>query len=297
MTTITQPSLEQLYKMLSASSDQPRETEFGELLVKIIKKPYIPVSKELLYHPNPTPNKPGQPHRLRQSRLSAHDFTEVSNKWNKIIAERNLYHDSHGLSYDMFMKMLRDLYGCEDVRDPEMPITREAVNHLVHTGNPWIRSKAAATVQDYNLQFICCFTQEYTFEQLKAVGEKVLVEYHNLRRTTKVEPVKLSLDFSLHQNNTPKEDLYMSHKGKITDDRSNANNLRTLIYNKILEKGSQFFLKSNIPLDEIFTFIADENPKFSKTTFIILPSLLDISQEEFVDLLSRDTDSFNDAGF
>ncbi|MDD1413146.1 hypothetical protein MEN41_00315 [Dolichospermum sp. ST_con] len=279
------------------TTDQPRETEFGELLVKIIKKPYIPVSKEVLVHPSPTPNKPGQPHRLRQSKLSNHAYAEAREKWTKIIAERNLYPDSHGLSYDMFMKMLRDLYGCDDVRDPEMPITREAVNHLVHTGNPGIKSKAAATVQDYNLQFICCFTQEHSFAELKAVGEKVLAEYHNQKRTAKaVEPVKLSLDFSLHQNNIPREDLYMSHKDKITDDKESANNLRSLIYNKIQEKGSHYFLRSNIPLEEIFTLIADENPKFSKETLVYLPELLDISLEEFILLLTKDTDNPS-AGF
>jgi hypothetical protein len=81
------------------TADQPRETEFGELLVKIIKKPYIPVSKELLTHPCPS-DKPGQPKRLRQSKLSPHAYAEVREKSNKIIAERNLYPDSHGLSYD-----------------------------------------------------------------------------------------------------------------------------------------------------------------------------------------------------
>jgi hypothetical protein len=196
----------------------------------------------------------------------------------------------------MFMKVLRDLFGCDDVRDPEMPITREGVNHLVKTGNPWNKTKSAATLQEYNLKFISCFTQDYTFEQLKLVGEKVVEDYHNYRRTAKAEPVKLSLDFSLYQNNIPREDLYMSHKDKITDDKESANNLRSLIYNKIQEKGSHYFLRSNIPLEEIFTLIADENPKFSKETLVYLPELLDISLEEFILLLTKDTDNPS-AGF
>ena len=276
------------------TTDQPKETEFGELLVKIIKKPYIPVSKEVLVHPSPTPNKPGQPHRLRQSKLSNHAYAEAREKWTKIIAERNLYPDSHGLSYDLFMKMLRDLYGCDDVRDPEMPITREAVNHQVHTGNPWIKSKAAATVQDYNLQFICCFTQEHSFAELKALGENVVAEYHNLRHTTKiVEPVKPSLDFSLPQNNISEEDLYMSHKGKITDDKESANSLRSLIWNTLIEKGRDYFLCAGISAEEILTLIAEKDPPIRSSTMRSLSSLLGLSLEEVLNLLTKDTDNLN----
>lgn len=300
MTTITQPNLEQLYKMLSASSDQPKETEFGELLIKIIKKPSIPVTKELLSHPSPSPNKPGQPHRLQKTDLSEYAYAEVREKWSKIIAERNLYPDSHGLSYDLFMKMVRDLYGCDDVRDPKMPITREAVNHLVHTGNPWIRSKAAATVQDYNLQFICCFTQEYTFEQLKSVGEKVLLEYHNLRRTTKVEPVRLNLDFSLPQRNQPSDtqdtSVYLNHTGKLTSNPDDANNLRGLIDNAIRKNGVDYFLRSGISAEELLRIAYQDNPRFGIETLTSLPSLLDVSLEEFIILLTKDRENLN-AGF
>ncbi|MDM3853419.1 MAG: hypothetical protein PT120_00435 [Aphanizomenon gracile PMC649.10] len=280
------------------TTDQPKETEFGELLVKIIKKPYIPVSKEVLVHPSPTPNKPGQPHRLRQSKLSNHAYAEVREKWTKIITERNLYPDSHGLSYDMFMKMLRDLYGCDDVRDPEMPITREAVNHLVHTANPWIKSKAAATVQDYNLKFISCFTQEYTFEELKAIGEKVVAEYHQLKRTTKViEPIKLSLDVSLPEKYIPTEDLYLNHKGKITDDKDSANNLRSLIWNTLIEEGRDYFLCAGISAEEILILIAEKDPAIRSSirasSMRSLSLLLELSLEEVFNLLTKDTDNLN----
>ncbi|KHG39306.1 MULTISPECIES: hypothetical protein [Aphanizomenon] len=280
------------------TTDQPKETEFGELLVKIIKKPYIPLTKELLSHPSPTPNRPGQPHRLRQSKLSTHAYAEVRDKWSKIIAERNLYNDSHGLSYDLFMKMTRDLFGCEDVRDPEMPITREAVNHLVHTGNPWKKSKAAATVQDYNLQFLCCFTQEYTFDHLKLVGEKVLVEYHNSKRKTKVEPVKLTLDFSLpnDHNEDKEESLYLNHNGKITNNPEEANNLRGLIDNAIRKNGVDYFLRSGISAEELLRIAYQDSPKFGIETLTNLPDLLNLSLEEFVLLLAKDKDNPN-AGF
>lgn len=299
MNTIT-PSLEHLYKMLSASSDQPRETKFGELLVKIIKKPYIPANKDSLIHPNPTLSKPGQPNRLQKSRLSNSDFAEVRAKWNEIIVERNRYPDSHGLSYDLFMKMIRDLYGCGDVRDPEMPITREAVNHLVHTANPWIKSKSAATLQEFNLMFISCFTQDYTFEYLKEVGDQVIAEYNERRRQMQaIKPVKLNLDFSAintEEELKEEEELFLGHKGKITNDAHKANNLRTLLFNKLQEKGSYYFISSGLPLDEILAMLADENPKFSKETFICLPQLLEISLEDFMRLLTKDKSDL-DVGF
>jgi hypothetical protein len=56
MTRLTEPNLDQLLRMLSATDQSNRETEFGELLVKIIKKPSIPASKDLLFHPSPTSN-------------------------------------------------------------------------------------------------------------------------------------------------------------------------------------------------------------------------------------------------
>lgn len=289
METLTQPNLEQLFKMLSADSN--KETEFGELLIKIIKKPVIPITKDLLCHPSPTPNKPGQSHRLQKPDLSEYAYAEVREKWSKIIAERNLYPDSHGLSYDLFMKMVRDLYGCDDVRDPKMPITREAVNHLVHTGNPWIKSKPAATVQDYNLQFVCCFTQKYTFAELKAVGERVIEDYHKKRHkgTKAVEPIKLSLDFSLPE----KEDLYISHAGRLSNSEEDANNLRALIQNTLTEKGTDYFLKSGIPAEELLGAIYDHNPKISYDTLMVLPDLLGLSLEAFCLLLSKDKSNLN----
>lgn len=296
MTTITQPSLDQLFRMLSAAEQQPRETEFGELLIKIIKKPYIPTTKELLLHPSPTPNKAGQPNRLKKSKLTNHAYSETREKWNKIIAERNLYPDSHGLSYDLFMKMLRDLYGCDDVRDPEMPITREAVNHLVHTGNPWIKSKAAATVQDYNLQFLSCFTQEYTFQELKAVGEKVLEEYQEYKRADK-RPVKLRFNLpDAVPIDREENDLYISHEGKITHESEGANNLRALVFNKMIEKGTRYFMSSNLPLEEVVSIMVDKNPSFSRETLMYLPDLLEISLAEFVELLAKDKEEL-DVGF
>ncbi|MBE9231569.1 hypothetical protein IQ231_07690 [Cuspidothrix issatschenkoi LEGE 03284] len=276
------------------TTDQPRETEFGALLMKIIKKPIIPTTKELLFHPSPSPNKPGQPHRLQRSCLSDDAYNEVRREWNKIIHERNLYPDSHGLSYDLFIKMVQDLYGCDDVRDPKMPLTREAVNHLVHTGNPWIKTKPAATVQDYHLHFITCFTESHTFAELKAVGEKVLAEYHKMRPTTKaVEPVKLSLDFSLQQNNISEKDLYMSHKGKITDDKESANSLRSLIWNTLIEKGRDYFLCAGISAEEILTLIEEKDPVIRSSTMKSLSLLLDLSLEEVFNLLTKDTDNLN----
>ena len=288
MTTIT-PSLDHLYRMLS--SDSNRETEFGELLIKIIKKPSIPISKDLLFHPNPSPNKPGQSPRLQKSCLSDELFNQVREQWTKTIHERNLYHDSHGLSYDLFMKMIQDLYGCSDVRDPRMPITREAVNHLVHTGNPWMKSKPAVTLQDYNLQFICCFTQEYTFEQLKQIGEKVLDDYRKLKYSAAKadDPVKLSLDFSL----PAKESLYIRHDGKLTNNSENANNLKGLIHNTLIERGTAYFLSFGVPAEELLAAIYDANPKLSLDTLIVLPEALGLSLEAFCQLLSKDKDDLN----
>lgn len=297
MTTITQPNLDHLYRMLS--SDSNRETEFGELLIKIIKNPVIPVLREHLFHPNPTPNKPGQKQRLQSSRLPQEVYAKVREEWAKTIKERNLYPDSHGLSYDMFMKMLRDLYGCQDVRDPEMPITREAVNHLVHTGNPWIKSKAAVTVQDYNLQFICCFTQTYTFDELKEVGERVLKEYYRIKHSaTKPsisEPIRLNLDFTPPKAPSP-ETIYLSHRGELTNDEKKANNLRSLLWNTLIERGKDYFLRSGISAEELLSVITEENPYVRMTTFQSLALLLDLSLDEVVKRLAKDTDNL-DAGF
>ncbi len=297
MTTITQPNLDHLYRMLS--SDSNRETEFGELLIKIIKNPVIPVLREHLFHPSPTPNKPGQKQRLQTSRLPQEVYAKVREEWTKTSKERNLYPDSHGLSYDMFMKMLRDLYGCQDVRDPEMPITREAVNHLVHTGNPWTKSKSAVTVQDYNLQFICCFTQTYTFDELKEVGERVLKEYYRIKHSaTKPgtsEPIRLNLDFTPPKAPNP-ETIYLSHRGELTNDEKKANNLRSLLWNTLIERGKDYFLRSGISAEELLSVITEENPYVRMTTFQSLALLLDLSLDEVVKRLAKDTDNL-DAGF
>lgn len=280
------------------TTDQPKETEFGEILIKIIKNPSIPNNKDDLFHPSPTANRPGQPNRLQKSKLTVQAYAEAKAEWDEIISERNKFHDSHGLSYDLFMKMIRDLYGCEDIRDPEMPITREAVNHLVHTGNPWIKSKAAATLQEYNLQFICCFTQEHTFEQLKVIGDKVVDDYQKLRQQKIIDEtsqqIRLSLSLKDSQGSNDDETVvYLNHKGKLTDNISEANNLITLIFNKLREKGSNYFVNSGIPLDEILAILADEKPKFSAETFTCFPILLDISLEEFLRLLTKDNDNLN----
>lgn len=295
MTTITQPNLDQLYRMLS--SDSNRETEFGELLIKIIKNPVIPAVKDQLFHPSPSANKPGQKHRLKTSQLSQENYTRVLEEWNKTIKERNLYPDSHGLSYDLFVKMLRDLYGCDDVRDPEMPITREAVNHLVHTGNPWMKSKPAVTLQDYNLQFICCFTQEHTFEELKQIGEKVLEDYRKLKYSHTKEnssPIRLNFDF---KPPTPSPDtIYLSHTGDLTNDESKANNLRSLLWNTLIEQGKDYFLRSGISAEELLVIITEENPYIRPTTIKSLVLLLDVSLEEVLDLLTKDASNL-DVGF
>ena len=301
MIAVTQ-NLEPLYKMLSAS-DRQEKTRFGELLIRIMKKPHIPENKDLLFHPSPTLNKSGQPRRLQKSKLSVSEYAEVRQKWVEIIADRNKYPDSHGLSYDMFLKMIRDLYGCDDIRSPEMPITREAVDHLIHTANPKTKTKPAATVQEFNLKFMSCFSQDHTFEELKAVGEEVVAAYvdykQQLRNKTRAiqagEPIKLTFD--LVPPKVDQEDkvdaAFFSHKGKLTGSVQRANNLRTLLFDKLQEKGSSYFVNSETPLDEILAILADESPKLSPKTFVCLPELLEISLETFVKLLTKDKDDLN----
>ncbi len=296
MTTIAQPTLIQLYKMLSADSN--KETEFGKLLLKIIKKPIIPVSKELLCHPSPPPNKPGQPHRFKKTPLTNEAYTEVREKWNEIIQERNKFTDSHGLSYDYFMLMVQDLYGCDDVRSPQMPLTRESVDHLVHTGNPWRKTKPALSIQEYHLSFICCFTEspEETFKELKAAGQRTLEEYQKIKHeTTKIkEPARLSFDFPT--NNKKSDSLYLTHSGNFTKDASRANNLRGLVWNAAHQNGKEYFLRAGISAEELLSLILESNPSLRMSSLQSLVLLLDIPPERLVEMLADDTSDL-DVGF
>jgi hypothetical protein len=48
----------------------------------------------------------------------------------------NYGHETTGLSYDIFIEMVQELFGCNEPNSPEMPINRTAVVHLVGTANP-----------------------------------------------------------------------------------------------------------------------------------------------------------------
>ena len=53
------------------SEDQPTtNTEFGDILIKIIKNPCIPESKDLLIH-----EKPASDYRLQKSKLSDKEYS------------------------------------------------------------------------------------------------------------------------------------------------------------------------------------------------------------------------------
>ncbi|MBE9231568.1 hypothetical protein IQ231_07685 [Cuspidothrix issatschenkoi LEGE 03284] len=115
------------------SEDQPTtNTEFGDILIEIIKNPCIPESKDLLIH-----EKPASGYRLQKSKLSDKEYSLVRDKWLKRIRDKNPYgHENIGLSYDIFIEMVQELFGCNEPNSPEMPINRTAVVHLVGMANP-----------------------------------------------------------------------------------------------------------------------------------------------------------------
>ncbi|MFM6151606.1 MAG: hypothetical protein ACKPE3_01190, partial [Sphaerospermopsis kisseleviana] len=62
---------------------------------------------------------------------------------------------------------------------------------------------------------------------------------------------------------------------------------------KLQEKGSNYFVSSGLPLDEILAILADESPKLSPETFVCLPQLLEMPLETFVKLLTKDIENLN----
>ena len=267
------------------SEDQPTtNTEFGDILSKIIKNPCIPESKDLLIH-----EKPASGYRLQKSKLSDKEYSLVRDKWLKRIRDKNPYgHETIGLSYDLFIEMVQELFGCNEPNSPEMPINRTAVVHLVGTANPkpTRTGKPAATVQEPNLKFMSCFTDKYTYEQLKEIGDKVVAEYHRQRHGG-TAPVKLSLDFSTPE----KETLYLDSDEEFTNQPEESNNLRSLIHQTLTRKGTDILIGSGLDAMELLSLLIDKNPKISINTIRCLPILLGISSEEFIKLLYEDTDS------
>jgi hypothetical protein len=294
--------------MLSASQE-PMETEFGKILLQIIKNPTIPTNKDALFHPRPaTSNRNPVATRLQRSQLSSVEYAKVREKWLEIIKEKNAYPGSKGLSYDAFIAMVCELFGCEDEKDEQMPINRTAVVNLVNTGNPYTKAKSPTSLQEDNLKFLCCFTEIYVFEELKEIGDRVLAAFRGLKQNHAPTKLNLSLkqkpednyskngsvkhlDVSIEQNKVEERD-----EPKTFTEREK--NLRSLIVKVLQDKGAEYFVEAGISGEELLMLTFSDNPQVHKETFVKLPNLLGISHDEFWHLfIGDDLPRLDNVGF
>jgi hypothetical protein len=290
MITITknQQIVAQLNRKLSSSQ---METEFSKIISQIRKNPFIPEKKEDLYHPFPAvSNRNPKLDRLRSSLLSKQDYDAVRERWMKIIKEENKYPRVRGLSYDSFILMVCELYGCENVQDDRIPINRTAVVNLTNTGNPYTKTKPAITLQEDNLQFMCCFTQDYTFEYLKALGERTLAEYKILTEPQQNIPFVSTI--------VPKSEDKEKEQQEIQEVfEETEKTLESILTKAIKEKGLKYFIDNGVRAEELAYLAWGDKPQLSLHTFAKLPRLLNIPPEELSKIILGEGEDDLNVGF
>lgn len=158
--TIPQTAMTTLYS-------SPEDTEFGNVLWSIIRKPSIP-------------DKPLFSGDTQAITTQRHRSLKAT--WEETIKNKNDRGTRKGLSLDDFIKMVNQLYGVSSEEDAIL--NRSALHRLIQTGNPKIRAYAKS-LNHGALKVVAQFSENWSYGDLVEIGNKVLEETANLHTPLK----------------------------------------------------------------------------------------------------------------
>lgn len=278
-------------ELMLSREDNGTDTEFGKILISIIKNPDIPENKNNLFHPEPSKDS-----RLQMSKLTQEEYYKIRKEWQIRILKSNTTGLCKGLSYNDFIDMIKDLFGTTNPK--EIPINKEATHRLVKTANPSVKA-FAVTLHESNLKFISCFTKDYSFEYLLRLGNKTIQEYRDSENRAKGLLPEIGTEVSDANNSDNyiqirKQDIMFDSDGEITPIEEESNNLRTLLHRKLTYYGTALLDHSDVSAKDILSILFDDKPDCGMSTIRCLPDLLGIKREELLRLLILDTHLFGE---
>jgi hypothetical protein len=190
---------------------------------------------------------------LPQSKITPAEHQKLIDKWSIIIEKKNSIGVKKGLSLDEFTLLVNEFFGYQ-------VINRSLIDRLIHTGNPY-RESHAKTLRTDNLKTISYFTNKYSYEELKAIALKVLGQKQN--------------ELTIENNN----ELTMEDEEET---------LKEVLFNYLNKNGYKHLSNSGINPSDILFLLFEKNPKVEIKTLLLLPDVLGLTKEEFLELLEKD---------
>lgn len=279
-------------QMYSAYTPETSGTAFGAALWEIIRFPIIPEKVEDLI--NNVANR-----KTVKSLLTQEQYDFVRNKWIDII-DGYAQNNNSGLSLREFMIMVAELFGVDPDPDKEYawPVSMSSVHRLITTADPKFKS-FAVNLNKHTLEFVCQFSS-VSYQSLLKLGEDTVIKYKQARDKEELERKpdiavinrkSKQLDFIL--TNTGSTAVYSDVYGKPVESSSDANNLRTIVHNYLINNGYQTIVNAGVEPKELLELLYEPNPNISLKTLRYLLKHLSIDPLLFISLIAEDRDALN----